>query len=236
MGKAVAKLKIMCARSMHEVVTALARGFNEQTGHDVELSFGTVGALQKRLDAGETADVLISSIPAIQGLEQKSALLAGARQNVATTRIGVAVRAGAPAPDISTLESFKQALIDARTIAFSDAAVGGSAGVHLAKMFVEMGLGEMIKQKGMPQQSGGEVSERVAAGAADLGMTLIAEIMPIAGARVLGPLPPPLGNATTYCAAVMTVSQAPEAARAFIAALTRPDARETWTSAGFDPA
>lgn len=234
MGKAVAKLKVMSARSMHEVVTGLAFGFTDRSGHQVELSFGTVGALAKRLDAGETADVLISSIAAIDGLEHKHVLLHGSRRNVATTRIGVAVREGAPAPDISTPAAFKQALIGAHRIAFSDAAVGGSAGVYLAKLFVEMGLGEMIKQKGMPQQSGGEVAERVARSEADLGMTLIAEIMPIPGARVLGPLPPPLGNATTYCAAVMAASGEPDAGRKFIDALTADSARDTWTAAGFE--
>jgi molybdate transport system substrate-binding protein len=234
MGKPVAKLKIMCARSMHEAVTALAYDFTNETGHEVELSFGTVGALQKRLDAGETADVVISGIPPIDRLDEAGTLVAGSRKNIATTRIGVAVRAGVAAPDISTPEAFKQALIGARRIAFSDAAVGGSAGVHLARLFVDMGLGDMIKQKGMPQQSGGEVAARVADGEADLGMTLIAEIVTIKGARVLGPLPAPLGNATTYCAGVMSVSAAPDAALAFIAALTRPAAGDVWTSAGFE--
>jgi molybdate transport system substrate-binding protein len=234
MGKPVAKLKIMCARSMHEAVTALAYDFTNETGHEVELSFGTVGALQKRLDAGETADVVISGIPAIDRLDEAGALVAGSRRNIATTRIGVAVREGVAAPDISTPAAFKQALIGARRIAFSDAAVGGSAGVHLARMFVDMGLADIIKQKGMPQQSGGEVATRVADGEADLGMTLIAEIVTIKGARVLGPLPAPLGNATTYCAGVMSVSAAPDAALAFIATLTRPDAGDVWTSAGFE--
>ena len=234
MGKPVAKLKVMCARSMHEVVTALAYDFTNATGHEVALSFATVGALQKRLDAGETADVVISSIPAIDRLEKQGALVAGSRRNLATTRIGVAIREGAPAPDISTPAAFKQALIDARGIAFSDAAVGGSAGVHLARLFVDLGLGDMIKQKGMPQQTGGEVAARVANGEAEIGMTLIAEIVPVKGARILGPLPAPLGNATTYCAGVMAVSGAPDAARAFIAALSRPAVRDAWQAAGFE--
>jgi molybdate transport system substrate-binding protein len=232
----VAKLKIMCARSMHEVVTALAYDFTRETGNETELSFGTVGALQKRLDANETADVLISSIAAIDALEKAGALAAGSRTNVATTRIGVAVREGAAAPDISTPEAFRQALIDARAVAFSDAAVGGSAGVHLARLFVDMGLADAIKAKGMPQQTGGEVATRVANGEADIGMTLIAEIVPIKGARVLGPLPAPLGNDTTYCAAVMAESKARGAALAFIAALRRPDRRTVWAQAGFDAA
>jgi molybdate transport system substrate-binding protein len=232
----VAKLKIMCARSMHEAVTALAYGFTDETGHACELSFGTVGALQKRLDAGETADVLISSVPAIDRLEQTGALVAGTRTALATTRIGVAVRDGATAPDISTPAAFRQALRDARAIAFSEAAVGGSAGVYLARLFVDMGLADVIRQKGMPQQSGGEVARRVADGEADIGMTLIAEIVPVVGARVLGPLPPPLGNDTTYWAAVMTACAAPDAARDFIAALKRSEARTMWEDAGFEPA
>jgi molybdate transport system substrate-binding protein len=234
MGKPVAKLKVMCARSMQEVVTALAFDFTSQTGHEVELSFGTVGALQKRLDAGESADVMISGVPAIDRLEASGALAAGSRKNVATVHIGVAVREGASAPDISTPDAFKQALIDARRIAFSDAAVGGSAGVYLARLFVELGLGDIIKQKGMPQQSGGEVAQRVADGQADIGMTLIAEIVPVKGARVLGPVPAPLGNSTTYCAGVMASSGAP-AARAVIDALTHPRTSDAWTQAGFEP-
>jgi molybdate transport system substrate-binding protein len=234
MGKPVAKLKVMCARSMHEVVTALAYNFTAETGHQVELSFGTVGALQKRLDAGETADVVISSIPAVEGLEKAGLLATGSRKNIATVHIGIAVRDGVPAPDVSTPAAFKQALIAARRIAFSDAAVGGSAGVYLARLFVELGLGDIVKQKGMPQQSGGEVAQRVADGEADIGMTLIAEIVPVKGARVLGPLPPPLGNSTTYCAGVMASSSAPDAAVAFIAALTNPSTADMWQEAGFE--
>jgi molybdate transport system substrate-binding protein len=234
MGKQVAKLKVMCARSMNEVVTALAYDFTRETGHEVELDFGTVGALQKKLDAGESADVLIIGIPVIDRMEKAGAIAAGSRKNVGTTRIGVAVRAGRPAPDISTPATFKQALVDARKIAFSDAAVGGSAGVYLARMFADLGLAEMIKQKGMPQQSGVEVAMRVAAGDADIGMTLMAEIVPVKGARILGPLPAPLGLDTTYCAAVTAGSSVDGVGRAFIAALTRTETRDVWTEAGFE--
>jgi len=232
----VAKLKIMCARSMHEVVTALAYDFTSTTGNEVELSFGTVGALQQRLDAGETADVVISGKPAIEALNKAGWLAPKSRADVATVRIGVAVRAGAPAPDISTPEAFRQALVDAGAVAFSDPAVGGSAGVYLARMFAELGLADAIKEKGMPQQNGGEVARRVAEGKADIGMTLIAEIVPISGVRVIGPLPKPLGSDTTYCAGVMATSNARGAALDFIAALKRPDRQTVWKEAGFEVA
>jgi molybdate transport system substrate-binding protein len=231
MGKQVAKLKVMCARSMHQVVGALTEAFQRDSGHDVELSFGTVGALQKRLDTGETADVLILGAPAIDKLEKAGAVKAVT--NIATTSVGIAVREGSVPPDVSTPAAFKQALIAAHSIAFSDAAVGGSAGVYLAKLFVELGLADTIAHKGLPQQSGGEVATRVADGEADIGMTLIAEIAPIKGARVIGPLPAPLGNDTTYAAAVTSGSDVKDAGQAFIHALTATSARDAWERAGF---
>jgi molybdate transport system substrate-binding protein len=231
MGKQVAKLKVMCARSMHQVVGELTEGFRRATGHEVELNFGTVGALQKRLDAGETADVLVLGAPAVDKLAKAGVV--GSATNVATTSVGIAVREGSTPPDVSSPTAFRQALVAAKTVAFSDAAVGGSAGIYLAKLFVEMGLGDEIARKGMPQQSGGEVATRVANGEADIGMTLMAEIAPIKGARVIGPLPAPLGNDTTYAAAVATRSSARDAGEEFIRALTQASTRGTWEAAGF---
>jgi molybdate transport system substrate-binding protein len=231
MGKQVAKLKVMCARSMHQVVGDLTEAFQRSTGHEVELSFGTVGALQKRLDDGETADVLVLGAPALDMLTKAG--VTGPATRIATTSVGIAVRDGATPPDVSTPGAFKNALLAARKIAFSDAAVGGSAGIYLAQLFVDMGLADHIARKGMPQQSGGEVAARVAHGEADIGMTLIAEIVPIKGARVIGTLPAPLGSETTYAAAVTTGSDASEAGQAFIGALTQPSARGTWEAAGF---
>jgi molybdate transport system substrate-binding protein len=231
MGKQVAKLKVMCARSMHIVVGALTDAFRRASGDEVDLHFGTVGALQKRLDAGETADVLILAAPMIHKMAEAGSV--GAATGIATTSVGIAVRESATVPDISTPEAFKRALLAARKVAFSAPAVGGSAGVYLAKLFVEMGLADEMARKGMPQQSGAEVAASVAAGEADLGMTLAAEIVPDKGARLIGPLPPPLGCDTVYAAAVMSGSNVPDAAGAFIAALTHPSARSAWQAGGF---
>jgi molybdate transport system substrate-binding protein len=232
----VAKLKVMCARSMHVAVGALGRAFAEQSGHAVEFDFGTVGALQAKLDAGESADVLILSVPAIDKLEQAGLLAPGSRRDVARTFIAVCIRAGAPKPNIATPEAFKQALVKARAIAFSDAAVGGSAGVYLVGMFERMRLAAMIREKGLPQQSGVEVARRVVEGKAELGLTLSGEVASVEGAAIAGPLPAPLGQDTVYCAAVSAASAAKQAAVALIAALTKLETRETWTKAGFEVA
>jgi molybdate transport system substrate-binding protein len=220
---------------MHKVVGQLAEGFAQQSGHRPDLVFGTVGALQGRIDAGETADVVILAAGGIEKLAGAGRLLDGTVP-VARTAIGLCVRAGAPAPDIASPAAFRQTLVDAPTIAFSDAKVGGSAGVHLAKLFEQLDLEDAIRQKGMPQQSGAEVASRVAEGRATIGMTLMAEIVPIAGVRIVGPLPAPLGNDAVYVGAVMAGSGDAETARAFLAALTAPAARPLWQRAGFDTA
>jgi molybdate transport system substrate-binding protein len=230
----VAKLKVMCARSMHVAVGDLGKAFATASGHEVAFDFGTVGALQAKLDAGETADVVILSIPGIDELEKAAALVSGSRKNVARTFIAVCIKDGAPKPDFATAEAFRRLLENAGAIAGSDPAVGGSAGVHLARTFEQEGLAGMLAGKMAPQSSGVEVAKRVIEGKAEFGLTLSGEIASVPGAVIAGPVPPPFGQDTIYCAAVMAVSSAKEAAAALIAALTRPDTRPVWTKAGFD--
>jgi molybdate transport system substrate-binding protein len=227
-------LKVLCARSMTSAVKSLAADFSRETGNEVDLGFGTVGALQDRLAAGETADVLILGAPAVAKMEQAGAVVSGSTRDIARTSIGVAIREGAPAPDISTPDTFRKTMLGARVIALSDAAVGGSAGTYLVGLWERMGIADEIKQKAMPQKSGGEVAARVAEGTADLGLTLIGEIVPVKGARVIGKLPSPLGSDTTYAAGISATCGDRMAAAAFIATLARPTAREVWAMAGFE--
>jgi molybdate transport system substrate-binding protein len=128
-------LKVLCARSMTSAVNTLAADFTRASGRELDITFGTVGALQTRLAAGESADIIILGAPAIADLERNGAVVAGSRRDIARTSVGVAVREGASAPDIATPEAFKRALTAARAVAFSDPAVGGSAGVHLAALW-----------------------------------------------------------------------------------------------------
>ncbi len=227
-------LRVLCARSMTTAVNALADKFRRGSGRDVDVTFGTVGALQAKLAAGETADVIILGAPAIARMEQTGGIVAGSRRDIARTSIGVAVREGAPVPDISTAEAFTQALLGARAVALSDPAVGGSAGVHLAALWDRIGLASQMAGKAMPQQSGAEVAARVAEGRADLGLTLIAEMVPVAGVRVIGKIPPPLGNDTTYASGISAGCADRAAAAAFIDALVDPAERDVWTAAGFE--
>lgn len=230
----MAKLKIMCARSMHGAVGALGRDFAKAGGHELAFDFGTVGALQAKLDAGDTADVLILSRAMMDKLAAAGALAPGSRADVARTFIAVCIAKGAPLPGIATPEAFKRTLQAARAVAMSDPAVGGSAAVYVPVVFERLGIAATMGPKSLLQQNGVEVARRVVEGKADLGLTLSGEVASVEGAVIAGALPPPYGQDTTYTAAVSAGSAAAEAGRAFIAALTRPAAREIWTRAGFE--
>ena len=215
-------------------VGALGKAFAQASGHEVEFDFGTVGALQDKLDAGETADVLILAVPGIDKLEKAGALVPGSRKNVAKTFIAVCIREGAPKPDFSTAEAFKRLLESARAVATSDPAVGGSAAVYIPVMFERMGLAATMKPKSLLEKNGVEVARRVVEGKAEFGLTLSGEVASVPGAVIAGPLPPPFGQDTTYCAAVMAASAAKEAAAAFDRGADRPDTRAAWAKAGFE--
>lgn len=230
----MAKLKVMCARSMHVAVGALGRAFAKAGAHEIDFDFGTVGALEQKLAAGETADVLILSRAIVDKLEQAGALVPGSRVVLARTFIAVCLREGAPVPDFRTPEAFKRMLEGARAVAMSDPAVGGSAAVYVPVMFERMGLAEAMKPKSLLQQNGVEVARRVVEGQADFGLTLSGEVASVPGAVIAGPLPPPFGQDTVYCAAVTAASQEPEVAAALITALRRRDTKAMWTKAGFE--
>ena len=230
----MAKLKVMCARSMHIAVGALGQAFAQASGHEVGFDFGTVGALAAKLDGGETADVVILSVPAIEQLVRAGAVVAGSRRNVAKTFIAVCIREGAPRPDFATAEAFKAMLERAKAVAMSDPAVGGSAAVYVPVVFERLGLTATMKPKSLLEKNGVEVARRVVEGKAEFGLTLSGEVASVEGAVIAGPIPPPFGQDTIYSAAVMAGSGAKEAAAALIAALTQPETREAWKKAGFE--
>jgi molybdate transport system substrate-binding protein len=228
----MASVKIMSARAVKSAVSAITTQFAQTNGHDVLFDFAPVGALEAKLAASESADLIILSTQALRKIE--ASLVPGSRRTLGRTSIGVAVRAGAPLPDIATPDAFRHILLTARSIAISDVAVGGTAGKHLAQLFVRMGIAEAIDRKLLRRASGGDVAQCVADGEAEIGMTFISEMLPIAGVHVAGPLPGPLGSDTTYEAAVVAASSEREATEALIAALTRTDTRDVWRAAGFE--
>jgi molybdate transport system substrate-binding protein len=205
-------------------------------GRDVTFAFdfAPVGTIEEKLAKGETADVIILSRPAIAKLAGVGKLDPAGVRALGRMRIGVAVRAGASMPDISTPEAFRELLIAARAIAVSDPAIGGTSAVYLPKLFARLGLTAALEPKLRGQRGGGgDVAACVARGEAEIGITFISEMLPVAGVSVAGPLPAIYGNDTVYCAAPLP--NAGGLAMDFIEALIAPESVGAWRAVGFTP-
>ena len=232
----VADIKVMSAGAVQSMVTALGAEFERETGNKLNLNFGTVGALRDRLQGGETADLVILSASAIEALEKTGMFVPGSRTDLGRTVTGVAVKEGAKLPDISTPEAFKQALLNARGVAYSDPAAGGSSGTYFAGLLQKLGIAEAVNKKAVLGKRGYEVAQAVADGRAEIGTTFISEALTVPGVTVVGPLPGELHNVNTYTAAIPAGATAREGAIALLRKLTDPATRERWTAAGLEPA
>jgi molybdate transport system substrate-binding protein len=229
-------LKVLSAGAVKYVVTDIAPKFARETGDRIEFTFGTIGAVRKRLANGETADVILGTAPAIAELEQAGVLVAGSRIELGRTLTGICVRDGTPMPDISTPDRFKQAMLDARSLAYTDPGAGGTSGIFLVGLLERLGIAGAMRAKTVLCINGDEVVEKVLSGEAEVGSTFISEIVPVKGVKVVGPLPAAIENATAYAAGIMAVSPNRAAAGRFIAMLTAPTQRAAWMSLGFEPA
>jgi molybdate transport system substrate-binding protein len=236
LGPAAARAEevvVFSAGAVRAIVTELSQAFRQETGHTVTLSFGTVGVTRKKLASGEPVDVVIMTDVAIDDVAKQGGVVAGSRADIARTGMGVGVREGAPRPDISTSEAFKRMLLSAKSIVYVDPAQGATSGIHFASVLDRLGIAEAVKGKAQ-LVPGGYPAEKVATGEAEVVVHQISEIVPVKGVVLVGPLPPDLQKVTVYSAGLATRSARPEAARAFMAFLTRPAFKAKFAAAGLD--
>ena len=235
-ARSAVRLKVLSAGAVKYVATDFAPRFTRDTGDQVEFTFGTIGGVRKCLENGETADIVMGTAPAIAQMEQSGVLVAGSCTDLGRTLTGLCVRADAPMPDISTPDRFKQTLLKARSIAYTNPQAGGTSGIFLVGLLERLGIAEAVGRKALLCINGDDVVDKVAAGEAEIGSTFLSEIVPMKAVKAVGPLPQPIQNATAYTAGIMTGSSNREAAGRFIAMLTAPAQREAWLSLGFEPA
>jgi molybdate transport system substrate-binding protein len=229
-----AEIKVLTAGAFKSVVMAVEPDFETQSGHKITVANDTAGALAKRIAEGETFDVVILTPQAIDQLVQGGKVAGGSPVRLARVAIGVAVRKGAPAPDIATVAAFETALRQARSVAYIDPAAGGSSGIYLAQLFAKMGLADLIKAKAV-LVPGGLVAERVASGEAELGIHQISEILAVPGVTLVGPLPAQIQNYTIYAGGVAAGSRESETARGFLSALGGPRGLAALKEKGMEP-
>ena len=232
----MAEIKVLSAGAVQSMVTALGAEFERESGHKLNLTFNTAGSLRERIANGEQADLVILSESAIAALDRPGMFVPGSITDLGRTVTGVAVKEGAAVPDISTPAAFKQALLAARTVAYTDPKAGGSSGTFFAGLLDRLGIADEIKKKAVLGQRGHDVALSVADGRAEIATTFISELLPQKGVKVVGPLPGDLHNANTYTAAIPAGSASREGATALLRKLTNPATRERWTAAGLEPA
>jgi molybdate transport system substrate-binding protein len=214
------------------VVEQVAADFEPANGYRVAGAFDTVGATRARLEAGATADVAIVSAPVADALEATGVLIRGSVRPLGRVGMGLAIRDGATAPEIGSVEAFRDALLQARSVAYTDPAAGGTGGIYFAGLLQRLGLADAVAAKAVLARGGHDVAGRVARGEAELGVTIISEIAAVPGARLGAPLPAALQNYTRYCAARPATGRHRAAAEQLVQALM--SAAPLWTAAGFE--
>ena len=214
-----ADVKVLTAGAMRGVLAELLPQFETDTGHKVSLDNATAGMLAQRIEAGEAFDVAVITPKVIDGLIGKGKIAPGSRVDVAKVGIGVAVKEGAPLPDIATVEAFKRTLLAARSVAYIDPKAGGSSGIYFDGLLDRLGIAGEVRPKARLKQ-GGYVADLVASGEAEVAVHQISEIVPVKGVVLVGPLPAEVQNFTTYTAAIGAKAKEPAAAKVLIDRLT----------------
>jgi molybdate transport system substrate-binding protein len=232
----MATIKVMSTGAVESMVEALGHEFERASGHHLALTFMTAGAVREAFLGGDIPDLLIAPDAAIREFEQQGRIVAGTRKPLASSVTGVAIRAGAPVPDTTTVEAFKRALLAAKSVSYTDPKAGGSSGKFFAELLQRLGIADEVNGKAVLGNRGADVARAVADGRAELGTTFISEMLPFKELQVIGPLPGDLANTSSYTAGIPAQAAQAEAAGALLGALTEPVTRQRWSGAGLEPA
>jgi molybdate transport system substrate-binding protein len=232
---AAAEVRVLSVGAVQNAVKGLAADFAKESGHQVVFTIGSPAVVTQKIKDGEVFDAVIVSEPAMDVLDRDGIVNPESRVRLANTGMGVAVRAGAPVPDLSTPEAFKQALEGAKSIVYGDPTLPNQSGEKAEKILKAAGLLDALKPKlkVVPGQAASQ--EMVAKGEAEIGLYNVSEIPEGKGLAFAGAVPAPLQIDTTYEGALMTDGSVPEAAREFVRYLASPEARAKWVAAKLVP-
>ena len=221
-------VRALCGLAIMGAVKQTILPAYQATGHDADITWDPTTKLMERINAGERGDVVVLISWAIDELIDRDIITAKSRTPIARARLGLGVRAGEPKPDISTVEAFRQALLDAPSIVYSRA---GASGIYFEQLIDQLGIGDEVRAKSVVIPAG-LTGEPVARGEADLAVQQISELMSVSGIDVVGPVPPEVQTSTDFEAAIFTEAANPAGARRFINALTSPEARQAYEATG----
>jgi molybdate transport system substrate-binding protein len=230
-----AEIRVLQSGAFKAPMAEIKPLFEEASGHKLVIDSDTSGRIAQRIDKGEATDFIISTSAGVDDLIKQGKVLADSKAPVARAGVGVVVRKGAPKPDVSTPEKFKQALLDAKTVAYTNPASGGQSGVYFVKLLTQLGISDEVNKKAK-FGDGGPVAVMVGKGDAEIGMQPIPELLAHADvADFVGPLPAALQSYNHLTAGIPSNGKQPEAARAFIKFLATPAAQAVMKAKGLEP-
>jgi molybdate transport system substrate-binding protein len=229
-----AEVKVYTSVALKAVLNELSPVFEKKTGNKLSIDYGLAADQKKRILNGDHVDLIILTRTMMEDLKKQNKLTADGLVNIAGTPVAVTARSGAPKPDISTVDAFKKALLAAKSIVYADPAKGGLSGIVAAHAIEQLGIADQMKAKTI-LVPGAESAEVVAKGDAELGIGQASEIVPIAGAELIGPLPGQLGATTLFTGGIGGESQSVPAVKALIEFLTGPEAAPSLKAKGFQP-
>lgn len=226
-----ADIRVLSTHAVLDVLNELGPKFERATGHRLSIGYDPAKAVKRQIENGAAFDVAIVTRPVFDDLAAQGKILLETRADIGRSGLGVAVRKGAPKPDIATTEAFKRALLATKSVVRS---TEGTSGIYFEKLLDRLGIAEAMRDK-VKLGPSGRVAELVARGEADMAVQQIAELLPVTGAQYAGPFPPELQLYSEFAAGVASASKHREAAKAFIATLTTPEAIALFTAAGLEP-
>jgi molybdate transport system substrate-binding protein len=226
-----AEIKVLSTHAALEVLTELGPQFESATGHKLSFSYDPANIIKRQIENGVAFDLAIVTRQTIDDLVRSGKIFPDTRVDIASSGLGVAVRKGAPKPDIGTVESFKQAMLAAKSVVRS---TEGTSGLYFEKVLDRLGIADRMKGKTKLGPSG-RVAEFVARGEVEIAVQQISELLPVIGAELVGPFPPELQLVTIFSAGVSTTSKEPKAAKAFIDFLAAPSAASVIKAKGLQP-
>jgi molybdate transport system substrate-binding protein len=227
-----AEIKLIASNAVRRALVELGAEFEKSSGHKIAMQWGGTTAIAKRIESGDVFDIVLIGSEEIDALISKGKLAAGSRADFAKSGTGIAIKSGLRKPDVSTREALKNAVLAAKSVAYST----GPSGHYIAELFRKMGIADQIKDKVKQPPSGVQVGEMVARGEAELGFQQISELIHRKGIDYLGPLPPEIQNVTIYAAGLHVVAPQADAARSLIKFLTGPGAESALGKIWMDPA
>jgi molybdate transport system substrate-binding protein len=217
-----AEIRLVSAAAMQSVFKEIGPEFERSSGHKLIIHYGTIGAINQWVLAGEEADFVIGSSQSMPALVSGGKVNASSPAAICKTGIGIVAAEDSSVANIVSVEDFRRVLVDAKAIVYADPVRGGAAGIQVAKMIEKMGLTEQLKPK-LRLAAGGDITEvTLALGQGAIGMTQISEIAEKKGAKLLGPFPDELQNYTVFVGAVPIAGKQSEAATDFVKFLKEP--------------